>query len=418
MAVVGKLDFEQALRDAAAAIEVAKEGGKVGIVGYCFGGTSPGRRRPACRASPPRSAITAAGSSAMKDLEPKSSDPAAFRREGSAHPGRRGEGVRRGPSRTSRSTSTRPTTASTAITAKATTPRAPPSPGHARWSFSASIWGERLSSLSSDLPWPIVSENGVEDGQELSRESDESDHFGFASGDEAIEESFQDGVVAFGDHSAHEQGSSDGGASSADETAAAPLAGLAGERGQASERGDLLAAELPNLGSSAISVRAMVGPTPGAEARRFSLSRQAGEPRTASSISSSTLASSFSSALSSRVRLLRRCGIVMRFSRWRSATIISMICRRRATRSASSRVASSGNGRISGLVASAKRAMTAASIGSVLARCPSALAKDQICAGLTTTTGRPAAARAGCGDGLKAASRLRRDNVQDDLLQA
>ena len=39
---------------------------------------------------------------------------------------------------------------------------------------------------------------------------------------------------------------------------------------------------------------------------------------------------------------------------------------------------------VSGLVASAKRAMTAASIGSVLARCPSALAKDQ-CAGLTTT---------------------------------
>jgi carboxymethylenebutenolidase len=39
MAVVGKLDREQALRDAAAAIEVAREGGNVGIVGYCFGGT-------------------------------------------------------------------------------------------------------------------------------------------------------------------------------------------------------------------------------------------------------------------------------------------------------------------------------------------------------------------------------------------
>ena len=39
MAVVGKVDFEQTLRDAAAAIDVAKEGGKVGIVGYCFGGS-------------------------------------------------------------------------------------------------------------------------------------------------------------------------------------------------------------------------------------------------------------------------------------------------------------------------------------------------------------------------------------------
>ncbi len=39
MAVVGKVDFEQTLRDAAAAIAVAQEGGKVGIVGYCFGGS-------------------------------------------------------------------------------------------------------------------------------------------------------------------------------------------------------------------------------------------------------------------------------------------------------------------------------------------------------------------------------------------
>ena len=43
----------------------------------------------------------------------------------------------------------------------------------------------------------------------------------------------------------------------------------------------------------------------------------------------------------------------------------------------------------SGLIASAKWAMTAASIGSVLARCPSALAKARTCAGLTTTTGSP-----------------------------
>src|SRR5208282_3564258 len=39
MPLMGKLDFEQALRDAAAAIAVASEGGKVGIVGYCFGGS-------------------------------------------------------------------------------------------------------------------------------------------------------------------------------------------------------------------------------------------------------------------------------------------------------------------------------------------------------------------------------------------
>src|SRR5438045_8077456 len=45
------------------------------------------------------------------------------------------------------------------------------------------------------------------------------------------------------------------------------------------------------------------------------------------------------------------------------------------------------------LVASAKWAITTASIGSVLARLPRALAEARTCAGLTTTTGRPAPAR-------------------------
>jgi carboxymethylenebutenolidase len=39
MAIVAKSDREQVLRDVAAAIEVAKQGGKVAIVGFCFGGT-------------------------------------------------------------------------------------------------------------------------------------------------------------------------------------------------------------------------------------------------------------------------------------------------------------------------------------------------------------------------------------------
>src|ERR1700733_8180994 len=39
MAIAGKIDREQVLRDVAAAIEVAKEGGKVAVVGFCLGGT-------------------------------------------------------------------------------------------------------------------------------------------------------------------------------------------------------------------------------------------------------------------------------------------------------------------------------------------------------------------------------------------
>src|SRR6516225_701559 len=56
---------------------------------------------------------------------------------------------------------------------------------------------------------------------------------------------------------------------------------------------------VPSSGSSAISVREIVGPTLGTEESRSSFSRQAGEPRTASSISVSTLESSRSSAFTS-----------------------------------------------------------------------------------------------------------------------
>ncbi len=71
MAVVGKVDFEQVLRDAAAAIAVAKEGGKVGIVGYCFGGSVAWAA--AARLAGLSAAVGYYGGQilAMKALEPK-----------------------------------------------------------------------------------------------------------------------------------------------------------------------------------------------------------------------------------------------------------------------------------------------------------------------------------------------------------
>jgi carboxymethylenebutenolidase len=71
MAIAGKIDREQVLRDAAAAIAVAKEGGKVGIVGYCLGGTV------AWSAAGQLSGLSAAvgyyggGIIGLKDLKPK-----------------------------------------------------------------------------------------------------------------------------------------------------------------------------------------------------------------------------------------------------------------------------------------------------------------------------------------------------------
>jgi carboxymethylenebutenolidase len=39
VAIMQKLDWKQTMQDAAASVEAAKAGGKVGIVGYCWGGT-------------------------------------------------------------------------------------------------------------------------------------------------------------------------------------------------------------------------------------------------------------------------------------------------------------------------------------------------------------------------------------------
>lgn len=71
MAVAGKADFEQILRDVAAAIGVAKEGGKVGVVGYCLGGSVAWAA--AARLSGLSAAVGYYGGRviAMKDLEPR-----------------------------------------------------------------------------------------------------------------------------------------------------------------------------------------------------------------------------------------------------------------------------------------------------------------------------------------------------------
>jgi carboxymethylenebutenolidase len=71
MAIAGKTDREQMLKDVAAAIEVAKDGGKVAVVGFCLGGTV------AWAAAGRLSGLSAAvgyyggGIIGLKDLKPK-----------------------------------------------------------------------------------------------------------------------------------------------------------------------------------------------------------------------------------------------------------------------------------------------------------------------------------------------------------
>jgi carboxymethylenebutenolidase len=69
--IVGKIDREQTMRDVAAAIDVAKERGKVGIVGYCFGGSIAWAA--ACTLPDLSAAVGYYGGQilAMKDMRPR-----------------------------------------------------------------------------------------------------------------------------------------------------------------------------------------------------------------------------------------------------------------------------------------------------------------------------------------------------------
>ena len=93
----------------------------------------------------------------------------------------------------------------------------------------------------------------------------------------------------------------------------------------------------------------------------------------------------------------RRCD--SRSRRTRPAAVASRFCsmvripiswRRRSSNASSSRAVSSGRGLGSARVTAAKWASTRASMASVLARCPIALAKSRTWRGLTTSTGSPA----------------------------
>ena len=77
-----------------------------------------------------------------------------------------------------------------------------------------------------------------------------------------------------------------------------------------------------------------------------------------------------------------------------AAVRMPMSCWRRPSRARNSCVWASGSGRGVGRITSAKCASARASNASVLANCPVARAKSRAGRGLTTTTGRPAAANA------------------------
>src|SRR5215475_12903444 len=144
---------------------------------------------------------------------------------------------------------------------------------------------QRLCSLSSELPLFSVSEHGVDDGEDLSSDRDEGDHFGLTSGEQMLVEALQRWVPANRRERSHVEGGAHGRPAAGDHAFALPSTGLTREGGKAGETCDLAsrqAAELWQFGKEGPSQRVADSRT---VTSRSSFSRQAGELRTSVPIS-------------------------------------------------------------------------------------------------------------------------------------
>ncbi len=97
------------------------------------------------------------------------------------------------------------------------------------------------------MPWRSVSQDGVEDGDQLPSGGNQGDELGLTGCDEPVTEGFQRGVVTAGHHGPMNSAVRTG-AAACDEAPPSPLTGLPRPRGQADQRGDLLSVEASKLG--------------------------------------------------------------------------------------------------------------------------------------------------------------------------
>ena len=100
------------------------------------------------------------------------------------------------------------------------------------------------------MPWFLVPDDGVEDGEEFAGGGDGGDHFGFAGGHEAVAEGLEHAVVPDGSQGCHEQGGAHGLAAAGDAGAIYGRAAFAGDRSNADESGDLAAIERADFGQA------------------------------------------------------------------------------------------------------------------------------------------------------------------------
>src|SRR6185503_13746814 len=82
------------------------------------------------------------------------------------------------------------------------------------------------------LPGAVVTNDGIEDGEQLASNRNEGKHFWLAGRDQPVEERLEHGVVLLGHHGAHEQSGAHIGSATADEASPLPLARLTRVRGK------------------------------------------------------------------------------------------------------------------------------------------------------------------------------------------
>jgi len=143
VAIRARTKLEDTLADIEAAVGAAAQAGRVGVVGYCWGGSSPMLPPRTCRGLPPPSAIMAAGlpacwpvSFSVRSFCISAIATKAFRWLMSKRSGAR--------IRTSRSTSIRPSTGSIALSARAII-RPPPNSHASARSISSPNVSDRLA---------------------------------------------------------------------------------------------------------------------------------------------------------------------------------------------------------------------------------------------------------------------------------
>jgi len=205
---------------------------------------------------------------------------------------------------------------------------------------------ERLSWWSNGSPWFSVSQDGIEDGEKLSRAGSNGNFGWLAGGAQPLIGTAERQLVADGHHDRHEEGGAHRAAAAGDGASAAQGAAVAVEGSQPVKAGDFAAVEGAQFGEFR-DQRAGDG---------IADRRHAGEQvllvapsrTTAASMSCSISVSWACKTARIRSTPRRTRGCVRCRRRLLSAPIISTIWRRRATSSPSVRASALGSGRGSG----------------------------------------------------------------------